>query len=49
MNTKSNVKLKTFTFYTKQHKQSSILNWMTYISKNIYNCTLFVYKICRIY
>jgi IS605 OrfB family transposase len=49
MDIKPNVKLKTHTYYIKQHKQLNILNWMTTISKNIYNCTLFVYKIYQIY
>ena len=49
MDIESNVKLKTFTYFIKQDKQLKILNWMTTISKNIYNCTLFVYKIYKIY
>jgi IS605 OrfB family transposase len=49
MDSKPNVKMKTFIYYIKQHKQQLILNWMTSISKNIYNCTLFVYKIYKIY
>jgi hypothetical protein len=49
MEIQSNVKLKTYTYYIKKHKQLNILNWMTTISKNIYNCTLFVYKIYKIY
>ena len=47
MDIESNVKLKTFTYFIKQDKQLKILNWMTIISKNIYNCTLFVYKIYK--
>ena len=49
MDIQPNVKLKTYTYYIKKHKQLNILNWMTTISKNIYNCTLFVYKIYKIY
>ena len=49
MDIELNVKLKTFTYFIKQDKQLKILNWMTTISKNIYNCTLFVYKIYKIY
>ena len=49
MDMQPNVKLKTYTYYIKKHKQLNILNWMTTISKNIYNCTLFVYKIYKIY
>jgi len=44
-----NVKLKTFSYYIKQQKQFNILNWMTDISKNIYNNTLFIYKVYNIY
>ena len=49
MENKPNVKLKTFTYYIKQKKQKNILDWMTKISKNIFNCTLFVNKIYTIY
>ena len=49
MEIKPTVKLKTFTYFINQPKQFKILNWMTTISKNIYNCTLFVYKIYKIY
>ncbi len=49
MDKKPNVKLKTFTYYIKQQKQKKILEWMTKISKNIYNSTLFVYKVYQIY
>ncbi len=49
MEKKPNVKLKTFTYYIKQQKQKKILEWMTKISKNIYNSTLFVYKVYQIY
>ena len=49
MEEKPNVKLKTFTYYIKQQKQKIILDWMTKISKNIFNCTLFVNKIYTIY
>ena len=42
MEKKPNVKLKTFTYYIKQKKQKNILDWMTKISKNIFNCTSFV-------
>lgn len=49
METIPNVKLKTFTYYIRQHKQKKILDFMCKISKNIYNCTLFIYKIYKIY
>ena len=49
MDIQQNVKLKTFSYYIKQQKQFNILNWMTDISKNIYNNTLFIYKVYNIY
>ena len=49
MDIQQNVKLKTFSYYIKQNKQFNILNWMTDISKNIYNNTLFIYKVYNIY
>ena len=49
MENKPCVKLKTYTFYIKQSNQKNILNWMTKISRNIYNSTLFVYKVYKIY
>ena len=49
MNIQPNVKLKTYSYYIKQNKQFNILNWMTDISKNIYNNTLFIYKVYNIY
>ena len=49
MDIQPNVKLKTYSYYIKQNKQFNILNWMTDISKNIYNNTLFIYKVYNIY
>ena len=49
MDIQPNVKLKTYSYYIKQNKQLNILNWMTNISKNIYNNTLFIYKVYNIY
>ena len=44
-----NVKLKTMVYYIENNRKKSIFNWMTKISKNIYNCTIFTYKIYNIY
>ena len=49
MDIQPNIKLKTYSYYIKQNKQFNILNWMTDISKNIYNNTLFIYKVYNIY
>lgn len=49
METKPTVKLKTMTYFIKNNKQKLILDWMTKISKNVYNTTLFIYKIYKIY
>lgn len=49
MENKPTVKLKTYTYYIKNKNNKSILNWMTDISKNIYNTTIFIYKIYQIY
>ena len=49
MDIQSNIKLKTYSYYIKQNKQFNILNWMTNISKNIYNNTIFIYKVYNIY
>ena len=49
MENKPSVKIKTMTYYIKDMKQKLILDWMTKISKNVYNTTLFIYKIYKIY
>ena len=43
----NNIVLKTYSFYHKNKNDNKILNLMTQISKNIYNCTLYCYKIYR--
>jgi IS605 OrfB family transposase len=49
MESKPTVKIKTMTYYLKHKKQKLILDFMTKISKNIYNTTLFIYKIYKIF
>ena len=44
---KPNVKLKTYSFYCKNKNDNIILDYMTSISKNIYNCTLYCYKVYK--
>jgi len=49
MENKPTVKIKTMTYYIKNNITKQILDWMTKISKNIYNTTLFIYKVYKIY
>jgi hypothetical protein len=39
------IKLKTYTFYINNKNDKRIFDYMTSISKNIYNCTLYCYKV----
>ena len=41
--------LKTYTFYIKNTKKTKVLLSMSKISKNIYNTTLFIYKLYKLY
>ena len=41
------VKLKTYTFYHENKNDKKIFDYMTTISKNIYNCTLYCYKVYK--
>ena len=49
MDSKPSVKLKTFTYYIKNQKQINIFDVMTRHSKNIYNTTIFVYKVYKLF
>ena len=44
---KPTVKLKTYTFCIHNKNDKRILDYMTSISKNIYNCTLYCYKVYK--
>jgi len=41
------VKLKTYTFYINNKNDKRIFDYMTSVSKNIYNCTLYCYKVYK--
>lgn len=44
---KPKTKIKTYTFYSKNKYDNKIFDYMTSISKNIYNCTLYCYKVYK--
>jgi IS605 OrfB family transposase len=46
---KEDINLKTYTFYIKDVKKTKILLSMSKISKNVYNTTLFIYKLYKLY
>ena len=41
------VKLKTYSFYINNKNDKRIFDYMTSVSKNIYNCTLYCYKVYK--
>ena len=41
------VKLKTYAFYHENKNDKKIFDYMTTVSKNIYNCTLYCYKVYK--
>ena len=43
----SKVKLKTYSFYINNKNDKKIFDYMTSISKYIYNCTLYCYKVYK--
>ena len=44
---KPKTKIKTYAFYSKNKYDNKIFDYMTSISKNIYNCTLYCYKVYK--
>jgi IS605 OrfB family transposase len=44
---KPKTKIKTYAFYNKNKHDNKIFDYMTTISKNIYNCTLYCYKVYK--
>ena len=44
---KPKIKIKTYAFYSKNKFDNKIFDYMTTISKNIYNCTLYCYKVYK--
>ena len=44
---KPKIKIKTYTFYSKNKFDNKIFDYMSTISKNIYNCTLYCYKVYK--
>lgn len=44
---KPNTKIKTFSFFNKNKNDNKVFDYMTSISKNIYNSTLYCYKVYK--